>query len=99
VEGQREVAVAEEAEVARDLLDRISDLLQDMPAPGDDEYPIHWGHVGDINHVNALLGRRRFRRPALASGLRDLVNRLGRLPSKPSTRLTKSHREADIVLL
>jgi hypothetical protein len=41
--------------VARDLLDRINELLQDMPAPGDDGRPIHWGHVGDINHVNALL--------------------------------------------
>lgn len=40
---------------ARDLLDRIADLLQDMPAPGNDGRPIHWGHVGDINHVNALL--------------------------------------------
>jgi hypothetical protein len=41
--------------VARDLLDRIADLLQDMPAPGNDDHPIHWGHVGDINHVNTLL--------------------------------------------
>lgn len=41
--------------VARDLLDRISELLQDMPAPGQDEHPIHWSHVGDINHINALL--------------------------------------------
>jgi hypothetical protein len=31
--------------VARDLLDRIADLLQDMPAPGNDDHPIHWGHV------------------------------------------------------
>lgn len=41
--------------VARDLLERIGELLQDMPAPGNDEHPIHWGHVGDINHVNAML--------------------------------------------
>ena len=41
--------------VARDLLDRVANLLQDMPAPGNDDHPIHWGHVGDINHVNALL--------------------------------------------
>jgi hypothetical protein len=26
-----------------------------MPAPGNDDRPIHWGHVGDLNHVNALL--------------------------------------------
>ena len=41
--------------IARDLLDRIGELLQDMPAPGNDDHPIHWGHVGDIQHVNALL--------------------------------------------
>ena len=41
--------------VAQDLLERIKELLFDMPAPGDDEHPIHWGHVGDINHVNAQL--------------------------------------------
>lgn len=41
--------------VAQDLLERIKELLFDMPAPGDDEHPIHWGHVGDINHINAQL--------------------------------------------
>ena len=41
--------------VTRNLLDRITDLLQDMPAPGNDEQRIHWGDVGDINHVNTLL--------------------------------------------
>jgi len=41
--------------VARDLVDRIGELLMDMPAPGNDAHPIHWGHVGDINHVNTLL--------------------------------------------
>lgn len=43
--------------VARDLLERIGELLQDMPAPGNDNHPIHWGHVGDISHVNELLSR------------------------------------------
>ena len=43
--------------VARDLLERIGELLQDMPAPGCDEFPIHWGHVGDISHVNELLSQ------------------------------------------
>jgi 4'-phosphopantetheinyl transferase EntD len=43
--------------VARDLLDRIGELLTDMPAPGDDEHPIDWGHVGSINHVNDLLSQ------------------------------------------
>ena len=41
--------------VARDLLDRIHELLHDMPAPGNDDHPIHWGHVGDIHQVNTLL--------------------------------------------
>lgn len=41
--------------MARDLLERIGELLQDMPAPGNDDQPIHWGHVGDISHVNSLL--------------------------------------------
>lgn len=41
--------------VAQDLVERIKELLFDMPAPGDDEHPINWGHVGDINEVNARL--------------------------------------------
>ena len=41
--------------VAQDLLERIRELLIDLPAPGNDDHPIHWGHVGDISHVNALL--------------------------------------------
>ena len=41
--------------VAHDLLERIEELLFDMPAPGNDEQPIHWGHVGDINHINGQL--------------------------------------------
>ena len=41
--------------VAQDLLERIRELLFDMPAPGNDEYPLHWGHVGDINEVNNRL--------------------------------------------
>lgn len=50
---------AEEAYVrahvqATELVDAISDRLQDMPAPGCG-HAIHWGHVGDLNHVNALL--------------------------------------------
>lgn len=41
--------------VALDLLDRIRECLHDLPAPGDDECPIHWGHVGTVNAVNAQL--------------------------------------------
>ena len=50
-----EAAYENSHRVAQDLLDRIRDLLQDLPAPGNDDHPIHWGHVGDINHVNSLL--------------------------------------------
>jgi hypothetical protein len=41
--------------VTRDLLQRIGELLADMPAPGDERQPIHWGHVGDVNEVNRRL--------------------------------------------
>lgn len=41
--------------VAQVLVGRINELLFDMPAPGDDEHPIHWGHVGNINEVNNRL--------------------------------------------
>ncbi len=41
--------------VARDLMGRVDELLHDMPAPGDDDHPVHWGHVGSIGHVNSLL--------------------------------------------
>jgi hypothetical protein len=50
---------AEEAYVrahgqATELVDAIYDRLQDMPAPACG-HAIHWGHVGNLNHVNALL--------------------------------------------
>lgn len=41
--------------VANDLLDRVRELLFDLPAPGNDEAPINWNHVGTINHVNEQL--------------------------------------------
>lgn len=41
--------------VAQDLVQRINELLFDMPAPGDDQNPIHWGHVGDLGEVNNRL--------------------------------------------
>ena len=37
-------------------LDVILELLHDLPAPGNDEYPINWGHVGDLNEINKRLG-------------------------------------------
>jgi len=37
-------------------LDRLAELLGDQPAPEtDDGQPIHWGHVGDLAHVNDRL--------------------------------------------
>ncbi len=40
---------------ARSLVERIGELLFDLPAPGDDEHPIRWTHVGTINEVNRRL--------------------------------------------
>ena len=41
--------------VAQDLVERIRELLFDMPATGVEEHPINWAHVGSINEVNARL--------------------------------------------
>jgi hypothetical protein len=41
--------------VAQDQLERIRELLFDLPAPGDDEHPINWAHVGSVNEVNSKL--------------------------------------------
>jgi hypothetical protein len=41
--------------VAQDLVARISEMLFEMPAPGYDSRPIHWGHVGDVNEINHRL--------------------------------------------
>ena len=51
---------AEEAYVAahlqaRELTRRIADLLMDLPAPGDDDHPIRWDHVGTVQEVNRRL--------------------------------------------
>ena len=43
--------------VAQDLLECIRELLQDPPAPGNDQAPIDWAHVGSISHVNDLLSQ------------------------------------------
>ena len=40
--------------VARDLLDRIDELLRDLPAPGG-EVPINWPLVGTMAAVNDRL--------------------------------------------
>jgi hypothetical protein len=41
--------------VAQDQLERIRELLFDLPAPDNDDHPIHWGHIGSVNHVNSEL--------------------------------------------
>ena len=41
--------------VAQDLVERIGELLFDLPAPGNDEHPINWADVGSVNEVNNRL--------------------------------------------
>jgi len=41
--------------VAQDLVTRIGELLFDLPAPGNDEHLINWGHVGDLSEINSRL--------------------------------------------
>lgn len=36
------------------LLRELQQMVENLPAPNG-ETPIHWGHVGDLGHVNALL--------------------------------------------
>ena len=33
------------------LLEDLHQTVEDMPAPGDEEHPINWGHVGSLNHL------------------------------------------------
>jgi hypothetical protein len=41
--------------VAKELVERINELLFDMPAPYEDDHKINWSHVGSINEVNKRL--------------------------------------------
>ena len=41
--------------VAQDLVQRIQELLFDLPAPGNDEHPINWADVGSLADVNRRL--------------------------------------------
>ena len=41
--------------VAQDLVQHVGELLFDLPAPGNDEHPINWAHVGTVNEVNNRL--------------------------------------------
>ena len=52
---QAEAAYENAHLTARDLIQAISEALDDMPAPDNDDCPIHWGHVGDVVEVNRRL--------------------------------------------
>lgn len=39
--------------VAQDMVQRLSELVQDFNAPNES---INWGHVGDVSHVCSVLG-------------------------------------------
>ncbi len=41
--------------VAQDLVERIRELLFDLPAPGNVEHQINWADVGSVNEVNNRL--------------------------------------------
>jgi hypothetical protein len=41
--------------VAQDLVERIRELLFEMPAPANEQCPIDWRHVGSVNEVNRRL--------------------------------------------
>lgn len=41
--------------VATELLDEIMHAIQNLPSP--DSRPVHWGHVGDLQHINSLLAQ------------------------------------------
>ena len=48
-----EVAYENAHVAAQNQLERIRELLFDLPA--DDEHPINWGHVGSLGEVNRIL--------------------------------------------
>jgi hypothetical protein len=33
------------------LLEDLHEIVEDLPAPGNDEHLIDWGHVGSLQHV------------------------------------------------
>ena len=52
---QAEKAYIQAHQQACDLLAHIEELLHDLPAPGNEESPIHWAHVGTATEVVARL--------------------------------------------
>ena len=43
--------------VAQDLVARIGEMLFELPAPGNEERPVDWAHVGTVNEVNCALSQ------------------------------------------
>jgi hypothetical protein len=33
------------------LLENLHERVEDLPAPGNNDHPIDWGHVGSLNHL------------------------------------------------
>lgn len=33
------------------LLEKLHETVEDLPATGNDEHPIDWGHVGSLNYL------------------------------------------------
>ena len=54
---QAQDAYLEAHQKARSQVERIGELLFDLPAPDVDEYPINWADVGSLAEINNLLGR------------------------------------------
>ena len=54
---QAEAAYMNAHLIAQNLVERIQELLFDMPAPGVEEHPIDWTHVGSINEINRRLSQ------------------------------------------
>lgn len=40
---------------AQKMVKKIETLLFDLPAPDDDEHPLNWGHVGNMQETNSRL--------------------------------------------
>ena len=88
---------------ATEQVDAIYDRLQDMPAPACG-HAIHCGHVGDINHVNALLqqisdfldgrGRSRNARSGVAAGGARRLKMATTANGEPKMTTTKKKQTA-----
>jgi hypothetical protein len=53
-----EFAYERETLIFQMTLKRIDDAMRDrFPPPGDEAHPATWAHVGDLQHINGLLGQ------------------------------------------